>query len=71
MELALSDERDPWSGGLAAASNENAPVEQDSHQIETHLTNKENVMEREVKCAVKTIVTTKSANMVDESLEDT
>lgn len=55
---------------MAAAGKENAPVEQESGQIKNGFTNKEYLIAREGKPAVKTLAVTELSTLVKESLDD-
>lgn len=53
LEAMLKCKSVRWSGEVAAASNEELPVEQESRKIEKRWTNKSVLIAREVKFAVK------------------
>lgn len=69
-EAALKEKSKLWSGEAAAAANEDEPAEQESRHIDIGCQNGEFMIARGITCAVKELVTTKLATMVEESLED-
>lgn len=56
-EPVLIDESEPWYGKVAVAINVEAPFKHESRHIENDLTNEEDEIAREVKSAVKEMVT--------------
>lgn len=66
---ALDDEIKHFSAEAAAAANGEAPVENESRQIQNRCTNKEGMIVQEVKSAGKELVMAELATKVEESLD--
>lgn len=69
LKVSFNDESQPWSGGVAAAVNEEPPVEQESHHTEKRCEGNEDLIAGEVKSAVKELGAIEMATMVEEALD--
>lgn len=69
MKALLNNKRELWSSKALAAAKEEAPIRQESNQLENSRTNEEEVIAREVKSALKDLVSTKLATIVEGLLD--
>lgn len=69
-KVALNDEMKPWCREARAAGNDDPSVTHESLYIESCCTNEEDMIAREVKFAVKALVSTELSNIVEKALAD-
>lgn len=68
-KLALNDESQPLSGEGAAAANKEAPVDHESCHMKYRREENEDVIESELKCAVKALVANEMETKFEELLD--